>query len=57
MDCLVFAVAHDVFRRIPLEEIDRMFTDCESSKKIIVDVKNLLNKAEIAERGYSYWRL
>lgn len=57
VDCLVFAVAHDVFRRIPLEEIDRMFTDCESSKKIIVDVKNLLNKAEIAERGYSYWRL
>ena len=57
VDCLVFAVAHDEFRNMSWELIDGMFIESDSSEKVIIDVKSLLDKTEIEKRGYSYWRL
>lgn len=56
-DCLVFAVAHDMFRDMTLEQIDSMFGESSTREKIIVDVKSVLDKEKIEENGYSYWRL
>lgn len=56
-DCLVFAVAHDEFKNMSFEQIDELFGEYDNSKKVIVDVKSILDKAEIENRGYSYWRL
>jgi UDP-N-acetyl-D-glucosamine/UDP-N-acetyl-D-galactosamine dehydrogenase len=56
-DCLVFAVSHDMFKNMSLERIDRMFGEYPNEEKIIVDVKNILNKKQIENKGYSYWRL
>ncbi|WP_047983556.1 nucleotide sugar dehydrogenase [Ornithinibacillus californiensis] len=56
-DCLVFAVAHDIFRDMTVEQMDEMFVDSPNKEKVIVDVKSILNKEDIEERGYSYWRL
>ena len=56
-DCLVLAVAHNKFKEMSLQEFDSMFLDTSNSNKIIVDVKNVLNKTELEEKGYSYWRL
>lgn len=56
-DCLVFAVAHDEFKNMGLEQIDGLFGDFERDKKIIIDVKSILDKEEIEKRGYRYWRL
>jgi UDP-N-acetyl-D-galactosamine dehydrogenase len=56
-DCIVLAVAHDSFKQISLDAIDSLFGDFEASKKILIDVKSILNKSEIENKGYSYWRL
>lgn len=56
-DCLVFAVAHDMFRELGMEQIDDMFKKLPNKEKIIVDVKSILNKSEVEKNGYSYWRM
>ena len=57
VDCLVFALAHDEFKEMSMEEIDALFGDFQNSEKVIIDVKSILDLKEIEEKGYSYWRL
>ncbi|MCK9218184.1 MAG: nucleotide sugar dehydrogenase [Firmicutes bacterium] len=56
-DCLVFAVAHEVFRKMSHEQINGLFGDFDNKEKIIIDVKSIFDKNEIEKMGYSYWRL
>lgn len=56
-DCLVLAVAHDIFKQLSWEDIDNLYGDYESHEKILIDVKSILDKKEIEEKRYSYWRL
>lgn len=56
-DCLILAVAHDTFMQMGWNKIDSLFGDLNNKEKILIDVKSILNKSEIEERGYSYWRL
>lgn len=53
LDALIIATSHEEFKTIKIEEYDKMFKD----KKIVVDVKGILDKDEYAKAGYSYWRL
>ena len=57
VDCLVLAVAHDVFKRMSWSEIDSLYGDFENKDKVLIDVKSILDRKEIEEKGYSYWRL
>lgn len=54
MDAVVLAVAHTEFKALTMEDIDNMFGE---GKKVLVDVKGLLNRADYEKAGYSYWRL
>ena len=56
-DCLIFAVAHNIFKDMSWDKVDSLFGDFDNSEKVIIDVKSILDKAEIEKRGYSYWRL
>lgn len=56
-DCLVFAVAHNEFKALNVRQIDVIFKDCPNEEKVIIDIKSILNKENIEELGYSYWRL
>lgn len=56
-DCIILAVAHDAFRRLTPEDLDRLFIRGENSKKVIVDVKSILDKEQITSLGYRYWNL
>ncbi len=57
-DCIVIAVAHRKFVSMKLEEFDKMFCKTEdASQKVIIDIKSILNKKEVLEKGYWYWRL
>lgn len=56
-DCIVFAVAHDEFRNMNLNEIDSLFGNFDNSEKVIIDVKGILDKREVIENNYAYWRL
>lgn len=56
-DCLVLAVAHNSFKQMSWEDIDNLYGDFENHEKVLIDVKSILDKKEIEEKGYSYWRL
>jgi len=53
LDGLVLAVAHDEFKSIPKNIFDGMF----KGKKVLIDIKGILNRTEYEESGYLYWRL
>ena len=56
-DCLVFAVAHDEFKNMSMEQIDGLFVNADNNEKVLIVVKSILNKDEIKNQGYSYWSL
>lgn len=57
LDCIVIAVEHQQFKEFSKTDIENMFKNVENSKKIIIDVKGILNKNEFVNDGYKYWRL
>lgn len=54
MDAVVLAVAHADFADMSMERMDRFFSE---GKKVLIDVKGLLNRKEYEAAGYQYWRL
>lgn len=52
MDAVVLAVAHEEFKKMKKEDIDKMFG---KGKKVILDVKGILNLKEYED--YIIWRL
>lgn len=56
-DCVVFAVAHNEFKAMRMQQIDGLFKDCPNEEKVIIDVKSIFNKSKIEKIGYSYWNL
>lgn len=56
-DCLVLAVAHDTFKQMSWNDIDALYGAFDDKEKILIDVKSILDRNEIQNKGYSYWRL
>ena len=56
-DCVVVAVAHDEYRRMSAEQIEKLFKTGDNRSKVLVDVKSILDKSYFTERGYRFWRL
>lgn len=56
-DCVILAVAHKEFKTLTIDQIDKLFAKTSNDKKVLVDVKGILNKKEIDGLGYKYWRL
>lgn len=56
-DAVVLAVAHTEFAALTMEQIGAMFKENDNSKRVLVDIKGLLNRKEYEAAGYSYWRL
>ncbi len=56
-DCLIFAVAHNQFKEMSIDDVDKLFGNFPENEKVIIDVKGLFEKSLLEEKGYSYWRL
>ena len=54
MDAVVLAVAHEEFNSFTQEQIGAMFGE---GKKILLDLKGLLDRKAYEQAGYLYWRL
>lgn len=54
MDAVILAVAHTEFMSLAIEEVDKLYG---TGKKVMLDLKGLLNRNEYEIAGYSYWRL
>ena len=56
-DCVIVAVAHNEFKALGLEEIKKLFKNCDDSEKVLIDVKGLYKTSELKASGLKYWRL
>lgn len=54
MDAVILAVAHTEFSNFTMNQIDKFFG---SGKKVLLDLKGLLNRKGYEAAGYIYWRL
>lgn len=55
LDCLVIAVSHRQFREMGADGIKAMLADGPDDRKVVVDVKSILDKSKFA--AFRYWRL
>ena len=56
MDAVILAVSHNQFLELNQTIIDTMYNK-NNQKKVLVDIKGILNRNEYEKAGYSYWRL
>lgn len=54
MDAIVLAVAHDEFKALTLEKIGDFYRE---GRKVLLDIKGILDRDEFENAGYIYWRL
>jgi UDP-N-acetyl-D-galactosamine dehydrogenase len=57
IDCAIFAVSHDSFKKIHINEIDSLFKKTNNDQKVLVDIKGIFDKELVGKIGFSYWRL
>ena len=56
-DCVIFAVAHDVFRSLSIEDVRKMFKEKPDSEKVLIDVKGIFPELLLRNLGMKWWRL
>lgn len=57
LDCVILAVAHNEFKKLDWGYMDKLYGNFNKEERILIDVKGMLDRKEIEEKGYSYWRL
>ena len=56
-DCVIIAVAHDVFRPMHPDALKKLFRACPDDEKVLLDVKGLYRVEDLKASGMRYWRL
>ena len=56
-DAVILAVAHEAFTGLTLKEIGGMLNPGKNDRKVLADLKGLLERKEYETAGYRYWRL
>ncbi len=56
-DCIIVAVAHNEFKALTIDEIKKMYKNCDECEKVLIDVKGIFNIRELKESGMQWWRL
>lgn len=54
IDALILAVSHAKFANLKIEQIDKLFGQ---GKKVLLDLKGILDRKKYEDSGYIYWRL
>ena len=54
VDAVILAVAHNTFAKLTLRELDQFYSP---GKKVLLDVKGLMDRKAYEDAGYLYWRL
>ena len=57
MDAVILAVAHDAFQNLDVDAMSRFYKAGNNDKKVLVDVKGILDRKAFEDAGYLYWRL
>ncbi|MBC5635686.1 nucleotide sugar dehydrogenase [Ornithinibacillus hominis] len=55
LDCVVLAVPHKIYQEIyNLDNLEKLY---RNDKKVLVDIKSVLDRKDWQARGYQYWSL
>lgn len=57
MDAVILAVAHSEFSSFSVEQVNQFYRKDGKGKKVLLDIKGLLDRNEYETAGYDYWRL
>jgi UDP-N-acetyl-D-galactosamine dehydrogenase len=57
MDAIIIAVAHEEFLQLNEEQISKLFRPGTNHKRVLIDVKGILDKKKYEDLGYQYWSL
>lgn len=56
MDAVILAVSHKEYEDITMKQLDGMYAG-NGKRKVLVDIKGMLDRAAYEKAGYLYWRL
>ena len=57
-DCIIFAVAHDQFKELTMENIMGFYnSSADDTQKVLIDVKGIFNMAILSKTSLRWWRL
>ena len=56
-DCVIFAVAHNVFKKLALNDIKKLYKNSPDKEKVLIDVKGIYSIPDLESSGMRYWRL
>ena len=56
-DCVIVAVAHNDFRALSLDTIQKLFKDVPNEEKVLIDVKGIYRVEDLRASGMQWWRL
>lgn len=56
MDAIIIAVAHDCFRNLNIDDINKMYKT-NLKNKVLIDIKGIFEKKCYERENYIYWRL
>ena len=54
VSAVIVAVAHDEYQNLSVSDIDKLIAD---DKKVLIDIKGILDRKVFENAGYTYWRL
>jgi UDP-N-acetyl-D-galactosamine dehydrogenase len=57
VDAVIIAVSHNAFLKLKQIDIDKFYKKNAKNKKVIIDIKGILNRNEYEKAGYACWRL
>ena len=55
-DVIIIAVDHDSYKELDFKDFDLMFGD-SSARRLLFDLKGILDRKKYEDSGYIYWRL
>lgn len=56
-NCIIVAVAHNVFKEMSLDEIKKLYKKAPDDEKVLIDVKGLYKIDDLKASGLQWWRL
>lgn len=56
VDAIILTVEHDEYKELTKSDIDKLYSG-NGTKKVMIDVKGILNREEMLADNYNYWRL
>lgn len=56
-DCIIVAVAHNEFKEMSVDSLNKLYKNVNNGEKVLIDVKGLYRISDLTLSGIKWWRL